>query len=95
MAELSIAELLDQSRAAHQRYREASAAMVPDGAGGVVRRTGSPSLARTALHDAAVLRQRAEAADPTHADPAWADEPPTFDHRALTAFYAQEVARPA
>lgn len=94
MADPTIASLLEQSRAAHQRYRDACDAMVPDGAGGVRARGGSPSQARLALHEAAVLRQQADQADPTHADPAWADEPSQFQHHELDAFYAAELAKP-
>lgn len=84
-----VASLLQQSTAAHRRYRDASPCMVSNGAGGVVFSSGQPALARAALEQAAGLRQQAQDADPTHTAPAWQQE---SLHDALTAFYTQELA---
>lgn len=82
---MSVADLLQQSRDAHQRYRAA----LPNRQGYV----GNAIIARGALQDAQTARLAAVAADPTHSDAAWKDEPITHDHDELLDFYAQQLAR--
>lgn len=86
----AIADLLQQSKAAHQRYRDNCARHVSNGRGGTMPVEGNPTAARVALEEAAALRQQAHEADPTHSNTAWLQEPL---HSELTAFYAQELAK--
>ena len=65
----TVRELLDLSRAAHQRYREALPQRRQDG----TVLPGDSTLARAALLDARRLRQQAEQDDPAFADAAWSD----------------------
>jgi len=85
-----IASLLQQSKAAHQRYRDNGAKMQANGVGGVVLMPGNPVTARVALEEASRLRAEAHTADPEHSTPAWASE---YLHEELTRFYAQELAK--
>lgn len=65
---MSIADLLQQSRAAHLRYRQASGHI--DNVGGV-KTTPNDEAARLAIVDALELRNEAERQDPRHEDAAW------------------------
>lgn len=82
---MSVADLLAASRAFHQVYRD----NLPQ-KGGV---TGDAVAARAAIQQAYQARQDAHTADPDKTDPAWKDEPGTFDDGALMQFYAQQLAR--
>lgn len=78
---MSVAALLKQSLAAHDRAKQ-------------LRRQARKDQARESLTQARALREQAHALDPDHTDAAWADEAdrtPTGrnTHQELTAFYAQ------
>lgn len=73
-----VARLLIESRAAHQQYRQAAA------------KQDAPAK-RAFLTIAAQLRAEAHTLDAAHDAPAWR-EPEKFDHAALTAFYAAQLA---
>ncbi len=90
---MSVADLLAQSRAAHGRYRQAAGHI--DRTGGVILQPDDHA-ARLHIVDALHARQQAEAADPTHTDPAWSADAAlnkgipsaemlTFFHRFFTA----------
>lgn len=81
-ASASIAELLEQSHAAHVAYRDAIRAG-----------TVGTALATVQLVDAQRHRLSAHALDPDHTDPAWAAEATTYPHYELVVFYAQQLAR--
>ena len=66
----TIAELLATSRAAHARFQHAAGHN--DGRG--VIRHPDDDAAALAIREALTNREAAEAADPGHADPAWADD---------------------
>jgi hypothetical protein len=87
---MTVAELLTQSRAAHQTYRAFSPHV--GAVGGVLAlQPGDPAIAREALDQAATLRKQAFDADPTLSDPAWAPDA-TINH-ALMTFYAEQLAQ--
>jgi hypothetical protein len=76
---LSVSQLLEASRAQHNRAREA-------------RHQGLAVGARASLEIARDLRVRAHELDPAHADPAWAlDTKPT--HAEYMDFYTRQLAR--
>lgn len=89
---MSIADLLQQSRDAHQRYRDAVPRRVPDG-NTTVAVAGDPTAANLELTEANRLRLLAQAEDPQHRDPAWAAQPLTFPHDALLHYYAEQLSR--
>lgn len=70
-----VAELLEQSRAAHTEYRQ------------LARRPPKPSGWQGKLWDAYTLRCQADREDPHRLDPAWGAD----DNDALMAFYAKEL----
>jgi predicted RNase H-like nuclease len=85
----TVADLLAQSRNAHQIYRRSLRHM----AGGAIVE-GNAAAAADAVAQSARLRAQAELADPTHSDPAWADDfAAKFPHHALIEFYQTEVPR--
>lgn len=90
---MTIAELLQQSRDAHQRYRVNVPRRVSDGGASTVAVPGNALEAGAALLEACRLRAEAGALDPQRTDPAWADEPLTHDHDDLLTFYAEQLAR--
>ena len=86
----TVAELLTQSRSAHQTYRAHSPHLAA--VGGVLALVpGDPAIAREALDTAATLRKQAFDADPTLADPAWA--PDAAINADLMTFYAEQLAQ--
>lgn len=89
---MSVADLLQQSHAAHLRYREALSRRVPQG-DTTVAVPGNSDAAGIALVDACRLRVEAHALDPDLTDSAWRDEAVTHDHDALLAFYADQLSR--
>ena len=66
----TIAALLAQSRAAHQRFLQAAGHN--DGRG-TIRQPDDPAAA-LAIQQAAETRHAAQAQDPQHTDPAWAED---------------------
>lgn len=86
---MSVADLLAQSRAAHQRYRDNVTRMGPDRQ----KIAGDDVAAGTALLAACRLRVEARALDPQRGDPAWASEPDTHDDDALLTFYGEQLSR--
>lgn len=91
--DVKIAELLAESRAAHNEYRGNVPRKVPDGSGtGVVTDAGDRSAARAALQRAYDARLEAEHLDPQGSSPAWADDPHRDVHYALLKFYAEQLA---
>jgi hypothetical protein len=87
---VAIAQLLQESLAAHAEYRANMARMAPQG-GVLVAVPGNPIVARAALERAGDLRRQAHDADPNQADPAWALDP--IPHHDLLTFYAEQLAR--
>jgi hypothetical protein len=88
---MTVAELLQASRDAHQRYREAVPHRVTSGASTVIV-AGDAEVAGQALHEACRLRTEAHVLDPQRIDPAWQDEPSTHDHDTLLDFYATQLS---
>lgn len=87
----SVAELLAQSKAAHQRYRHAS---------GSIKKAGNPAVQEAAISDALVTRLAAHDLDPDHTDPAWSEEQGFTHqnedtHNVLVAFYRKWLEIPA
>jgi len=80
----TVADLLAQSRAAHDAYRMALPRRDPQGQ--IV--PGDSDAALKALHRAYALRMQAENLDVKGEAPAWTDEAPTRPHYKLLAFYA-------
>lgn len=66
----TIAELLAQSRAAHQRFQRASGHN--DGRGTIIQPDDDAAL--LAIQEALFTREAAEAVDTLHSDSAWADD---------------------
>lgn len=83
-AAMTVSDLLQQSRDAHQRYREALPTR------GYM---GDPVSARASLVQALDYREQAVSADPELTEPAWAAEASTHDHTALLAFYREQLSR--
>jgi hypothetical protein len=55
--------------------------------GGQLQQAGSVEKARPALEQAAQTRRQAEALDPLHQSPVWAEQPATHPHDELLAYY--------
>jgi hypothetical protein len=68
---MTVRELLQQARAAHTRYRQAAGHVEASGA---VQTQPNDDAARLAVVEAYSLRDQAEKLDPTHDDPAWAED---------------------
>ncbi len=68
---MSVADLLEQSRAAHQRSHQFRGQI--DATGGM-RLRPRRSRAGAEIAEALKLRLRADRLDPTHQDPAWEDD---------------------
>ncbi len=68
---MTVRELLQQSRGAHARYRHAAGHVEKSGA---VREQPNDDAARLAVVEAYALREKAEAFDPSHDDPAWGED---------------------
>lgn len=81
---MTVEELLQQSREAHQRYRDAVPHRVPSGSFTVVV-AGDPGEAKTALQEAYDARLQAEALD--------ASLVADLDHQALLTFYREQLSR--
>ncbi len=80
----TVADLLAQSRAAHDAYRMNLPRRDPQGQ--IV--PGDSVAAEKALERAFLLRSQAEALDVPGVAPAWADQERTHPHYALLKFYA-------
>lgn len=89
---MTVRELLQASRDAHQQYRDNLPRRVPSG-DSTVAVPGNLELAGAFLVEACRTRVDAQALDPDHLDPAWADQPATFPHDALMTFYATQLSR--
>ncbi len=85
----TVADLLTQSRAAHEQFKFNSHRMIPTGVGGVIETPGNPTEARKFLAEAQRLRLEAHDLDPTHADPAWGPDQQTHPHDDVLDFYAK------
>lgn len=79
---MTIPELLEQARLAHQQYRDAVPHRVPNGSTTMVV-DGDPVAARAALTKAQDYLQQAISAGLV----------PTADQRALLAFYSEQLSR--
>lgn len=86
-----IAALLEESRQAHQAYRDNVPRRIPAGSEKTAVVPGDAWAAGSALWQACRARTEAAALDPGREAAAWWDEPVTFDHHALMAFYAQQL----
>ena len=75
---MTVAELLELSRAKHMAYRRVQG-----------QTPGAHALRKGHVEEAYSARKRAHEADPGHTDPAWASD--TADHGALMAFYEQKA----
>ncbi len=81
---MTVAELLEQSRAAHNRYREA----LPQRIDGRIVGGDRPAQI-AALTEARDTRAEAATLDPSFSDPAWSEA----NHADLMAFYADQLSR--
>lgn len=86
----AVGDLLRLSHEAHRRYREACPRRVPMGET-TTAAAGDDAAAGAALNEACRARVEAAALDPGHADPAWRDERPIYDHDALLTFYRDQL----
>lgn len=91
--QMTVADALQQSRDAHDRYRQALPHRVSDGAGGTIVVQGDAVIAGEALSEAAKWRAEAHVLDTAQGDPAWTDEAATHDHSALLDFYVAQLTR--
>ncbi len=87
-----VAALLDESRAAHRRYQDSRPRRVAFG-DTTRAEQGHPAQAGAELFKALRLRVEAQHLDPGFQNPEWAAERLTHDHRALLAFYADQLGR--
>lgn len=91
---MSIAALLEDSRLAHQVYRDNVARRIPiHGTQKTEAVAGNVHVAGNALWRALRARTEAHALDPQQVDPAWCEELVTHDHDALLDFYVQQLTR--
>lgn len=90
---MSIAELLDGSRAAHLRYRDNVTRRIGDGTGSTVVVEGNAEAASMALIEACRLRAEAHVLDPQRMDPAWLDQPIRYNHDEVLDFYVEQLSR--
>lgn len=88
-----IAGLLDESRHAHQAYRDNVPRRVAAGPEKTAAVKGNAAAADRALFAACRARVEAHALDPALEAPAWQDEAVTHDHDALLDFYVQQLMR--
>jgi hypothetical protein len=79
---MAVADLLRESRGAHQRYRQLS---------GSTRTPNYPAAERE-IRTALERRQQAHAEDPGHSDPEWGND--TAQHVELLAFYERWLSTP-
>lgn len=94
MADPTIAELLEQSRAAHAEYRANVPRMVAGGAGSAVAIEGDVVKAAAALERAATLRRQAIDLDGEFLDDAWTvDSQLTGGPHTLMTWYAEHLGR--
>jgi hypothetical protein len=84
-----VADELTASRAAHARYRNAAGRIDIKGD---VAETKRHDACRLALQDAYDHRMAADALDPKHDDPDWANDVKAT-HDQLVQFYAAQLAR--
>ena len=87
---MTVAQLLEQSRAAHKTYRQ-HAGRMKEG------RLASPiklDLCGDAIRTALKARTEADALDPAHSDSAWAEDLVQMQatHAELVAFYCKYLA---
>lgn len=93
MADPTVAELLEQSRAAHQDYR-ANVPRMASGGGSVGAIDGDVVRAAAAISLAAQLRKQAFDLDPEMREDAWTvDAQLTGGQHALMTWYAEHLAR--
>jgi len=84
---VSVGELLSQSRSAHTQFHVTDAVHLGNGHWA----KGDQVDAASWLEKALSLRLEAHAADPQHADPAWAQD--KVPHAELVAFYQTYLAK--
>lgn len=84
---MTVRELLQQAKAAHDAYRMALPRFDPRSGQTI---PGDPIDAAAHLQRAFDLRARAEHADPAGLDPMWASDEPKYPQYALLRFYDQE-----
>lgn len=89
----AIATLLDDSRQAHQVYRENLHRRIQIPGNKTMPIPGDLMAAGAALWRACRARAEAHVLDPQRESPAWQDEPQTHDHSALLDFYVQQMTR--
>lgn len=88
-----VAHLLEQARAAHQRYRDSLPRRITAPGGKTVAVPGDAMAANDALNQACRFRSEAHVLDPARADHAWQDEPSSDLHNALLDFYVHQLTR--
>ena len=92
MSQPTIAELLQQSRAAHALFRRFSPHVRAVGSQKVVT-AGDVTAARAHLALAGAFRKEAHDRDPDMTDPAWVDDIAAgFEHSKVLTFYAEQAA---
>lgn len=90
---MTVADLLNASRAAHRRYRQ-QAGRISDK--GTVSQAPNPLAGGDGLRDALKLRTEAHQLDPEHTDPAWQIDAHAMNgssHDALMDFYVRALSR--
>lgn len=88
----SIAGLLQTSRDAHRRFRESDGFINRDG---TLKTAPNYDIAHAEIQAALDARLAAQAADPAHTDPAWAEDQAAnrgITSEALTDFYRDYLA---
>jgi hypothetical protein len=94
MPDLTVPELLEQSRAAHDEYRSNLPRMAAAGGGAIAAVGGDVVKAAGALERAASLRKQAYDLDPDRTDDAWTiDAALTGGPDVLLTWYAEHLAR--
>lgn len=91
---MTVAELLQAARVAHEDYRRNVPHMrFSVGKGKPEQVGGDAAKSVEAMREALRLRLEAEAADPNRLDPAWAtDLAQNYRHASLTAWYQEKLA---
>lgn len=90
---MTVATLLAQARAAHDRYRQAAGRI---NGSGKVSHAPQPINAGGHLQDALSLRTEAHSLDPDHHDPAWVSDQHAMQGQpseALVDFYVRALSR--
>ncbi len=90
---ITVADALQSSRQAHAMYTQSMPRMAAVAGSTPVLQQGDAKAALDALKKAAAARAYAELLDPTHQDPAWAEDGRTHPAQETLVFYLAQLSK--